>query len=270
MECQPAKPNDQTKILAVDDEEIVHASLKKILNRSGYCIETVFSAREGFECMNDKQYDLVIVDLMMPEINGIQFLEALKKRGSTTPVLVITGYPTIPTAVQALRLGAVDYIAKPFTRKELMSPLVRALSIDDPKQTLQPGKEEAIPDRSDLVPGTVVVLPRHSWAKYDKEGTFVIGIEASFLNICGSIEELLSPCEMDMVEQGYVGFQLRNMNQEEHSVAIPLSGQVVELNHSLLNNPHLIDSETWLVRIIPSHLDEELGRLIKREGPGHK
>ncbi|MCP4601940.1 MAG: response regulator [Proteobacteria bacterium] len=253
---------DKIRILTIDDEEIVHASLRKILSRAGYEIESVYLAKEGLELLKDKHFDLTIVDLMMPEMNGLQFLEALRESGSHLSVLMVTGYPTIGTAVHALRLGAVDYIAKPFTRKELLSPVQRALSISKEESIAVPGPGSPIIKKEDLTPGTIVVLPRHSWAKFKQDGTFLVGIEKSFLNICEKIESLTIPDEMDLVEQGYIGIYLRNEAAEEHGVAIPLSGQVVEINLSVLENPLLLEPDSWLVRIIPSHLNEELGRLV--------
>jgi CheY-like chemotaxis protein len=253
----------KARILVIDDEEIVHASLKKILTRAGHEIESVFSAREGLAMLDRSRFDLIIVDLMMPEMNGIQFLEALRAKNSRLPVLMITGYPTISTAVQALRLGAVDYIAKPFTRKELLSPVHRALSMPDDENLISlPDPENPVISKDQLIPGTVCTLPRHAWARFEQDGTFLVGVEKSFLRICENIVSVLIPEEMDMIEQGFVGIYLQNESGQEHGVAMPLSGQVVAINKTILDNPALIDSESWLIRIIPSHLEDELGRLV--------
>ncbi|MBL6975652.1 MAG: response regulator, partial [Deltaproteobacteria bacterium] len=118
---------DEPRILVIDDEEVVLASLRKIFTRKGYHTDTFLTAREGLERLEQDGYDLVITDLMMPEMNGIELLKALRDRAMNVPTIMITGYPTISTAVKAMRLGARDYIAKPFTRKELLSPVMRAL-----------------------------------------------------------------------------------------------------------------------------------------------
>jgi CheY-like chemotaxis protein len=254
---------ENVRILVIDDEEIVHASLKKILTRVGYDIQSAFSAKDGLKQLDQVQYNLIIVDLMMPEMNGIQFLEALRERTSRPPVLMITGYPTISTAVQALRLGAVDYIAKPFTRKELLSPVHRALSL--------PEEENSIPltacehpeiSKDQLVPGSICTLPRHAWAAFQQDGTFLIGVEKSFLNLCEKVVSISIPDEMDLIEQGYIGIYLKNEAGQDHGVAMPLSGQVIATNQDVLDNPLLLGSESWLIRIVPSHLEDELGRLV--------
>jgi DNA-binding response OmpR family regulator len=256
----------RTRILVVDDEAIVHAAVKKILCRPGYEVEAVYSAREGLERLAHETFDLAIVDLTMPEMNGIRFLEELgngERRGGP-PVLMVTGYPTIGTAVQALRLGAIDYVARPFTGKELLGPVQRALSAreaegeshtDDPR--LQIG-------RDDLLPGVLVVLPRHAWAEFQPDGTFRIGVEDSFL---GAVDRIVSAAafgEREMVEQGHIGIHLKNESGEEHGVAMPLTGQVVAVNQEPLDYPGRITTEEWLLQVAPSRLGEELEGLILR------
>jgi len=253
----------KARILVIDDEEIVHASLKKILTRVGHEIQSAFSAKDGLEQLDQGRFDLIIVDLMMPEMNGIQFLEALREQNSRLPVLMVTGYPTISTAVQALRLGAVDYIAKPFTRKELLSPVHRALSLPDEESNIPlPAAEDSEITKDQLVPGAVCTLPRHAWARFEQDGTFLIGVEKSFLRICEKVVSISIPDEMDLIEQGYIGVYLKNEAGQDHGVAMPLSGQVITINRDILDNPSLLDAESWLIRIIPSHLDDELGRLV--------
>jgi CheY-like chemotaxis protein len=253
----------KARILVIDDEEIVHASLKKILVRVGHELQSAYSAKDGLKKLEQSPFDLIIVDLMMPEMNGIQFLEALREKNSRPPVLIITGYPTITTAVQALRLGAVDYIAKPFTRKELLSPVHRALSLPEDESSLSlTGTEISEVTKDKLVPGAVCTLPRHAWARFEQDGTFLIGVEKSFLRICEKVVSIIIPEEMDLIEQGYVGIYLHNETGQEHGVAMPLSGQVVAINKDILDNPSSLTAESWLIRIIPSHLEEELGRLV--------
>jgi DNA-binding response OmpR family regulator len=253
----------KARILVIDDEEIVHASLKKILTRAGHEIQSVFLAKDGLEQLDRNHFDLIIVDLMMPEMNGIQFLEALRDKNYQVPVLMVTGYPTISTAVQALRLGAVDYIAKPFTRKELLSPVHRALTLpEDEAALLLPMAEDLKITKDQLVPGAVCTLPRHSWARFEQDGTFLIGVEKTFLRICESVVSVIIPEEMDLIEQGYVGMYLQNETGQEHGVAMPLSGQVLAINKDLLDNPSRLTAESWLIRIIPSHLEDELSRLV--------
>jgi len=256
---------EEIRILVIDDEEVVHASLRRILRRRGYEPETVFSAAEGLERLSSRRYDLVITDLMMPEMNGIELLRVMRARGLHAPVIMITGYPTFKTAVQAMRLGARDYLSKPFTRKELLGPVLRALR-QEATEEVDPALDEEPVSPTALLPGAVVFLPHHAWARFEQDGLFQIGVEGSFLRAVGEIAAASGPEQHQLMDQGMVGIQLFNAEGEEHGVAMPLSGQVVAVNVEALASPATIDAQTWLVRILPSHLDDEIGNLVTREG----
>jgi DNA-binding response OmpR family regulator len=268
---KPEDRGDGSRILVIDDEEVIHVSLSRILGRQGHEVVGVLSAREGLEEIAGGEFDLIVTDLMMPGMDGIQLLDRLKSEGCSTPVLMITGYPSIKTALQALRMGAVDYIAKPFTRRELLGPINRTLrqgtepQLDEPAETGVPEEADgyAVPDL-DLSPGDRVCLRKHSWAVFRQDGTMQVGIEQSFLENIGSIQEIETPDENDLVEQGFVGIRIRTDQAEEHSVFMPLSGQVVEVNRDALSEPSAIGSGIWLIRILPGRLEAELQVLVKR------
>lgn len=252
-------PQD-SRVLVVDDEEVVHASLRKILSRLGYGVQGVLSASEALERLASESFDLIITDLMMPQMNGIELLKELRSRGCKTPILMVTGYPTIRTAVQALRLGAVDYVAKPFTRKELLSPVKRALRIEDDRQQ----EPELAPSPQALTPGSVLFLPHHAWARFEQDGTFSIGVERSFLAATGTMTTITPPEEIELIEQGFVGFVMTNEEGDAHGVAMPLSGRVVAVNERAFDDLATIDDRTWLLRVLPSQLTDELPLLIPR------
>ncbi len=253
----------QRKILVIDDEEVVHASLRKILSRLGLHVDAVLTAQEGLDHMTAQRYDLVITDLMMPGMNGIELLDALADRGTRPPILMITGYPTIRTAVQALRLGAMDYIAKPYTRKELLAPVKRALRLEEDDERSSDPRQEA-PQVADLVIGDVVVLPHHAWAQYQQDGTFLVGAQPDFLRAVGLVKGCEWPEEMDMIEQGYISIRLCSDEGDTHGIAMPLSGQVLEVNTAALAEPGALTAEDWLIRVLPSQLSEELTLLMKK------
>ena len=150
--------NEKVKVLVVDDEDVVHASIQRILTRYGYEVVGVTSGQEGLDLMVQEAFDVVITDLMMPGMNGVKMLAEMKERKIETPAIMITGYPTIKTAVEALRLGAVDYIPKPFTRKELLNPLNRALRrVSEAKHWPEPFEEHA--ETASPRPGDCHYLP---------------------------------------------------------------------------------------------------------------
>lgn len=258
------------RILVIDDEEIIHDSLRRILGRQGHQVDATFGAPEALELIASQTYDLVITDLMMPEINGIQLLERMRAEGHEVPVLMITGYPTIRTALQALRLGAVDYLSKPFTREELLGPVNRTLrratgaAASEPSAEEAPAAPEGAPSTvSELDPGDRFYLREHSWAVYQQDGTIRMGIEASFLDTVGKLAAIKAPGESDLVEQGFVGFRLETESGEWHNVFVPLSGQVLEVNQAALDEPSSIGADTWLLRVRPANLETELPLLLR-------
>ena len=265
MEDDASRDRQDIRVLIIDDEEIVHASMKKVLGRQGYHTEAVFSAKEGLERLKSAGFSLVITDLMMPGMNGIELLKALRQEEIQVPIIMITGYPTIATALQAMRLGAMDYLAKPFTRKEILSPVKRALRQEPdlkPPPTLD--APETL-DLKDLQPGFTFYLPHHSWARFQQDGLFQIGVEQSFLAAVGSIESAEAPTLLDLVDQGSVGIKLKNAQQEDHGMALPFTGQVIEINHVAFSFPEQIDADTWLLKLLPSQFASEASNLLIRE-----
>ena len=254
------------RILVIDDEEIVHASVGKILRRAGYSTESVYSADQGLERLREQPYDLVITDLMMPGMNGVELLRALRKEQLRATVIMITGYPTIRTALQAMRLGAMDYLAKPFTRKELLAPVLRALRQESvAEEEAGAAGTEAELELSDLLPGNMVYLPHHAWAQFLQDGHFLVGVEASFLGAVGEVMAVQLPESGDQLEQGRTGIQVISGTGEEHAVAMPLSGQVVELNEEVSREPACASADCWCLKVLPSDLKGELKNLVLRK-----
>jgi DNA-binding NtrC family response regulator len=117
------------KILVVDDESTICDSVKKILSRKGYSVENTLNAKDAVEKMKKEKYDILITDLMMPKMSGMELIELVKKYYPEIDVLVITGYATIDSAVQATKLGVLDYIQKPFTPNELTDRIQKAIEL---------------------------------------------------------------------------------------------------------------------------------------------
>jgi DNA-binding NtrC family response regulator len=112
--------NQQASILIVDDEEIVRLSYLRILAGTSSKLKAVWSWAQVAQAMADEPADVVLLDLRMPEMDGITVLQALKQRWPESEVIVITGYPTLETAKQAVSLGAYDYLAKPILPEQVI------------------------------------------------------------------------------------------------------------------------------------------------------
>lgn len=120
---------EEKKILVVDDEEIVRYSLVNILRGNGYDVDDVASAEEALQEFSKKSYHLVLTDLVLEGMGGLELLENVKVISPKTLVIVITGYGSIKTAVTALRLGVYDYLLKPCDEDELVIRVRRALEM---------------------------------------------------------------------------------------------------------------------------------------------
>lgn len=114
------------KILVIDDEPIVRISCARILGPEGYDVQSVDSGMKGLALMEKEAFRLVLLDLKMPDMDGIEVLEKITAAWPGTKVVMITGYSTAETAVQALRFGACNFIEKPFTPDILISTVQEA------------------------------------------------------------------------------------------------------------------------------------------------
>ena len=107
-------------ILVIDDDRIVLESCVRILQAEGHRVRTTGSVQEALTLADAEHYDLLIVDMIMPEYDGISFLNEMERRGSSAPVLAMSGYPTPEKIADGLEAGAAGFIAKPFTPDELL------------------------------------------------------------------------------------------------------------------------------------------------------
>ncbi|VAX26564.1 Response regulator of zinc sigma-54-dependent two-component system [hydrothermal vent metagenome] len=118
---------NKAKVLIVDDEEIVRASCRKLLQPHGYRVSEAENAGSALKLMEATTFDLVLSDLKLPDASGIELLKDIKEVCPDTEVILLTGYGTVSTAVEAMKLGAYDYIEKPFRPEELVSLSGRAI-----------------------------------------------------------------------------------------------------------------------------------------------
>jgi len=107
------------EILVIDDEPVVCNSLRRILSRRGHHVEQALVSEEGLQKISAKKYDLVLLDLRMPGQDGLEVLSAIKQRWPETKVIIVTGYASIESAIEATRRGASHYLPKPFTPEEV-------------------------------------------------------------------------------------------------------------------------------------------------------
>ncbi len=132
------------KIMVVDDEKQICQNVEKILSKNNYEVIRATSAKEALEKMAKDSFSLLISDIVMPEMNGLEFLKLVKKEWPLTKAVMMTAYASTDTAVKAIRLGALDYFSKPFTPDELRSTVKRALSGDLTEAVITEKEKEII------------------------------------------------------------------------------------------------------------------------------
>jgi heavy metal response regulator len=115
------------RILVVEDEHKISAYVKRGLEEAGYAVDAVFSGLEALDWAEAAPYDLIILDIMLPKMDGLSVCEELRKRGNRVPILMLTARDAIDDRVAGLDAGADDYLVKPFALKELLAR-VRALT----------------------------------------------------------------------------------------------------------------------------------------------
>ncbi len=114
-------------ILVIDDEEIMREILETLLVREGYTVRLASNGAEGLELAKSLPFDAVVVDMMMPGIDGLQVLDELRKHDDELPIIMITAYASMENAIAAMKKGAFDYITKPFKNDEVLVVLRNAV-----------------------------------------------------------------------------------------------------------------------------------------------
>jgi DNA-binding NtrC family response regulator len=117
---------EKTSILILDDEPIVSKRLKPSLEKKGYEVETFTIGSEALKRTRERDFDIVITDLKMEGLDGMQFLTEVKEKSPATEVIVITGFATMETAKESFQKGVFDFLAKPFKLGEITEVVLRA------------------------------------------------------------------------------------------------------------------------------------------------
>jgi len=123
--AQAARP--AASVLVVDDEQTVRNSCRKILSQEGYKVDVAQSGEEALGKVKGNGFDLVITDWKMPKVDGLEMARRIKKEKPNTQVIMITGYPSVDSSIEAIRSGVADYVPKPFTPEELTDAALRVL-----------------------------------------------------------------------------------------------------------------------------------------------
>lgn len=139
-----AQAIEQFKIMFIDDDDSVRDVMCELLSRKGWTVDPFDSAEQGLAALKDGAYDVVLTDINMPGLSGMNFLVAAREQAPEVPVIIVTGYPTIDIAVDAMKVGAVDFLAKPFKVEELEIVIRKAVGNATSSGVQRPDPESRI------------------------------------------------------------------------------------------------------------------------------
>lgn len=252
---------EKKKILVVDDEITVCKSIRQAIVSEEYEVDMALSGEEALIKDREKKYDLIITDLMMPGISGLDLLREVKASHPEVKVVMITGYPTIKTAVESIKMGAFDYIPKPFTPAELRALVSRAIKPIE-KEAIKGLEVEEV-----KIPSGYYYLLGHTWLKLEANEQGLVGVMPEFLKSIGIITNLELPKIGDFMAQGEVCAKVTDADRLTHRIWSPATGRVIEINLNLLQDFSLMRrspfKDGYLFKLEISRLEEDLQGLLQ-------
>ena len=258
---------DNPTLLVVDDEEVVCQACRRIFSRQGFQVEVNTDARQGLSWATEKDYGIILLDIKMPNMDGIQFLERLREKKPDVPVLIITGYPSIPNAAAAMRLGACDYVTKPFTSEEVTRAVQRVLAT---RQELTAEREAATAAGDGATAAELLaetLFWDESWFRVYLDGSTCAGAVLPGLRGSAAIGVRL-PRIGEVVYQGLPLAALTLPSTPMLIVSSPISGVVVAVNEELPHHPGRLLSdpcgEGWIACISATRYEEEVRHCKRR------
>ena len=153
MDTQTVRKIEGLNVLVVDDEIVLCQSVEKILKRKGHTVDAVTTVADALRTLDggNKKYDMIIADLMMPQAGGLELLSAVQCSWPELPVLIITGFSSIPSAIETTKLGAAGYLPKPFTPDELEKAVEAVLIRTSPRSGKTGNPERAAESETDII-----------------------------------------------------------------------------------------------------------------------
>ncbi len=142
---------DRIAVLVVDDEESVRTFLAELLGSAGYQVRCAGSGAQALEMLEGGSFDAVLLDVVMPEMSGLEVLRHYRAKGGSAPVIVLSALAGADDAVRALKMGASDYLSKPFGNDELEDVLARALGTRAPaRQAVAPAPSRVVASAAEI------------------------------------------------------------------------------------------------------------------------
>lgn len=206
-------------ILIIDDEKAIRKTLSEILSYEGYKIDDAENGEEGLKKIKEKSYDVILCDIKMPKVDGLEFLEKAKEISPDVPIIMISGHGTIETAVEAVKKGAFDYVAKPPDLNRLLITIRNAM------------------DKQTLVTETKVLKRKVSKVQE------MIGESTALKKIKDTIEKV-APTDARVLITGENGSGKELVARWMHEKSNRVNGPIIEVNCAAIPG-ELIESELF-------------------------
>ncbi|MFQ5814986.1 MAG: response regulator [Candidatus Hydrothermarchaeaceae archaeon] len=173
------------KILVVDDDKVVRVTIANILSKVGYEVDSADSGKAAIEMTKAKKYDVILLDVILPDLNGIEILGEITRTSPSAEVVIITGFGTIEDAVRAVKIGAYDYVCKPFKKDEIHNLVKRALEERKLDEKFQKGStmEEGVEIFTKMADSGFPTLcittgdPKELQERYDVPGELIVKLD---------------------------------------------------------------------------------------------
>jgi DNA-binding response OmpR family regulator len=253
---------DDPKLLVVDDEEVICEGCRRIFSRQGFQVEKCSDACQGLSLAKENDYSAILLDIKMPSMDGIAFLEALRKQKADVPVVLMTGYPSIPNAASAIRLGASDYVTKPFTPEEITQAVHRLLH-----HNTTPTGHKAPPQAEASTPAEPFRFWRSAWFQLGDQRATRVGAVLTD-PATSKIGSVRLPRIGEVVYQGLPLAAVTVGDKPQQLIPAPLSGVVVAVNEALKQDPGLLLSDPcgrgWIACISATRAEDEASACLSR------
>lgn len=251
----------QFDILIIDDEQVIIDSVVKIAQLEDLKADYSYDAEEALKKIGQNTYRLIICDIMMPEVDGFQFLDEIASRGIKTPLVMTTGYSTVENAVKSLYQGAIAFLPKPFTVDEMTSMIFRGVKYTDILENKEQDTMPFVP-----CPSKYLRLGYSCWIYEEKEGTVLAGATDLFYKTIDEIENIELLENNTELSQGMSAGVINTKDELAHNIPAAISGKIIERNENLLENLTILEKDPyfkgWLYRIIPSDFEYDKKYLV--------
>lgn len=247
------------KILILDDDPVVTLSCKRILGAEGYSISTVDKGEDALNKISKEEFDLFITDVMLPDISGMEVLKEARVIKPQTDVVIITGYPKLEDAKEASRLGAQQYLEKPFTPDFMINVakkvfdkrgwILRQAFIDEFRDSVVSLSDQENP---------VIFYKEGTWARPAKDGLWEMGCDLRYWMLSGNLMYVEFIKDIDKLEAGQPFAKIYSSTGEAEDLNSPMKAELREINTkandvmAALLKDHLSEGWLlWLAKVFP-------------------